>query len=435
MTLLEDYKEEPRPPRWAAMSPDGKTIVFARNHNLFMMDAENYAKALKKADDTTIVETQLTTDGEEHNSYGRTQREILQLREQEQQQQRQQEEREDEGDQQETERDEDDKNARIPSVAIIWSRDSNKFVLVRRDARKVGDLWVIDALATPRPKLESYRYAMPGEKHIPQSEMHVFDRTTKQRVTIKEDRFADQTVSIATMPQPNNIQRDPRRPIAAQWLSDSPGKLYFSRLSRDQHRLDVLVADTATGDVKPLLEERLNTYVESKPLRLVNNGSELIFWSERDGWGHFYLYDAATGALKNRITEGEFVATAIEGVDEKARVLYLSAGGREKGEDPYYTHLYRVGFDGTGLKLLNPGDASHSVSVTESAKYFVDNGSRVNGSPKSSLFDTLGNPYFQTNVAGIYAIGDVIPGLMLAHKAEDEGVAAVEMMAGQAETP
>ena len=135
--------------------------------------------------------------------------------------------------------------------------------------------------------------------------------------------------------------------------------------------------------MKTLIEERLNTYVESKPLRLVNNGTELFFWSERDGWGHFYLYDAATGALKNRITEGEFVATAIEGVDDKARVLYFSAGGREKGEDPYYTHLYRVGFDGTGLKLLNPGDASHNVSVTESAQFFVDNASRVNGAPES----------------------------------------------------
>jgi dipeptidyl-peptidase-4 len=391
VTLLDDYKEEPRPPRWVSLSPDGKTVVFVRNHNLFMMDADNYAKALKKADDASIVEVQLTTDGEEHYSYGRTAREIQQQREQEQQQ-RQQEEREDnEGDQQDQEREGTDKNARMPAINLVWSRDSNKFSLVRRDARKVSDLWVINALSTPRPTLESYRYAMPGEANIPQSEMHVFDRTSKQRVTMKTNRFVDQTLNIATMPQPNNIQRDPRRPVPAQWLSDSPGKLYFSRLSRDQHRLDVCVADTATGEVTTLIEERLNTYVESKPLRLVNGGAELIFWSERDGWGHFYLYDATTGALKNRITDGEFVTTGIEGVDEKARALYFSAGGREKGEDPYYTHLYRVGFDGSGLKLLNPGNASHSVSVTESARFFVDNSSRVDGAPESTLFDTLGN--------------------------------------------
>ena len=135
----------------------------------------------------------------------------------------------------------------------------------------------------------------------------------------------------------------------------------------------------------------MNTYIESKPLRLAGNGSELIFWSERDGWGHFYLYDAATGALKNRITEGEFVTTSLEGIDEKTRVVYLTAAGREKGEDPYYTHLYSVGLDGTGMKLLAPGDASQSAIVSESNRYFVTNSSRVDTAPESILYDTLGN--------------------------------------------
>ena len=40
--------------------------------------------------------------------------------------------------------------------------------------------------------------------------------------------------------------------------------------------------------------------------------------------------------------------------------------------------------------------------------------------------------HFATNVAGIYAIGDVIAGPMLAHKAEDEGIAVAEILAGQA---
>jgi dipeptidyl aminopeptidase/acylaminoacyl peptidase len=389
ITLLEEDPHEARPPRWAAFSPDGKTIVFARKDNLFMMDAENFAKAVKKADDTSIVETQLTKDGEEHYSYGRTQREIQNQREQEQQQRQQQEE--DDGIQQEEERDMTDPTGRMPAVNLIWSRDSNKFALVRRDARKVADLWVINALAQPRPTLETYRYAMPGEANIPQSEIHVFDRNSRQRVLIKDDRFTDQTVQIATRSVPANVQRDPRRPLPAEWLSDSPGKLFFTRQSRDQHRLDVVVADTATGDVKPLIEERLNTYVESKPLRLVNGESELIFWSERDGWGHFYLYDASTGALKNRITEGEYVTTSIENVDDKARVLYFSAAGREKGEDPYYTHLYRVNLDGSGLKILNPGDATHQVSVSESARFFVNNAARVDRAPSSVLLDILGN--------------------------------------------
>ena len=275
LTLLEDDPHDPRPPRWASFSPDGNTVVFSRKENLYMMDAANFAKAVTKADDASIVETQLTTDGEEHYSYGRSQRDIQNQREQEQQQQQQQQQDNDGGGQDNEERDRDDPTGRMPTVNLVWSRDSNKIALIRRDSRKVADLWVINALGQPRPTLESYRYSMPGEANIPQSELHVFDRTSKQRVAIKEDRFADQGVQIATMPQPNNIQRDPRRPVPAQFLSTDAGKLYFTRLSRDQRRLDVVVADTATGEVKTLIEERLNTYVESKPLRLVNNGAEI----------------------------------------------------------------------------------------------------------------------------------------------------------------
>ena len=391
VTLIDDYKEEPRLPRWAAVSPDGNTIVFARNHNLFMMDKANWEKAQKNAADSTIVESQLTKDGEEHYSYAQT----IGAAQREQEQQQQLEENEGGGGQQEAERETTDRNARVRSVGIVWSQDSKKFSLVRRDSRKVSDLWVINSLATPRPTLETYRYAMPGEENIPQSEVYVFDVAAKAGVRLKADRFKDQTLSVATKPQRAGAGRGGQqaagaRPVPAQWLSDSSSKLYITRLSRDMHKLDVAVADTATGDVKPIIEERLNTYVESKPLRLVNNGSELIFWSERDGWGHFYLYDANTGALKNRITEGEFVTTSLEAVDEKTRQVYITAAGREKGEDPYYTHLYRVGLDGTGMKLLNPGDASHSISLAESNRYFVNNASRVNGAPESVLYDAAG---------------------------------------------
>ena len=397
VTLLEDFKPEPRQLRWASMSPDSKTVLFARNHNLYMMDAESYAKALKNPNDTTIVEVQLTTDGED--TYGFSSRSGGRGNQDDQQQQQQQ----DDEQQQEQREDVDAKNARVAAVATVWSRDSGKFALVRRDVRLVKDLWVINPLANPRPTLETYRYAMPGEEHTPQSEIFVFDVKSRTRVKIKADRFQDQTVNIATKPQRpvagagrggggGGGAAGPQTPPRPQeWLYEGSDKLYFTRLSRDMHRLDVCVADSATGEIRPLIEERLNTYIESKPLRLAGNGSELIFWSERDGWGHFYLYDAATGALRNRITEGEFVTTSIEGIDEKARVVYLTAAGRERGEDPYYTHFYRVGLDGSGMKLLAPGDASQSAIVSESNRYFVTNSSRVDTAPESILYDTLGN--------------------------------------------
>jgi dipeptidyl aminopeptidase/acylaminoacyl peptidase len=390
VTYLEDYKEPARQPRWASISPDKKTVVFARSHNLYLMDAANYEKAQKSATDASIVEVQLTKDGEEHYSYGRTvsgaEREI----------ERQQQEQQDEGEQQEGERESTDKNARVPAVNIVWARDSSRFALIRRDSRTVKDLWVINSLAQPRPTLETYRYAMPGEENIPHSEMYVFDVASKAGMRLKADRFKDQSLGIPTRPQRALAggrgggrggagQTTPPRP--AEWLADSGSKIYITRQSRDLHKFDICIADTATGEVTPIVEERLNTYIETKPPRLVNNGADLVFWSERDGWGHLYLYDANTGALKNRITEGEFVVTSIDAVDDTLRHIYFTAAGREKGEDPYYTHLYRAGFDGSGLKLLNPGDASHTASLSESNRYFVDNASRVDTVPDASLYD------------------------------------------------
>jgi dipeptidyl aminopeptidase/acylaminoacyl peptidase len=413
VTLLEDHRPDPRPLRWASLSPDGKTVLFVRNHNLYMMDAENYAKAQKNANDSTIVEVQITTDGEEYYGYGvrsggRSNQDDQQQQQQQQQDDEQQQEQREEG---------DAKNLRVAPVAVAWARDSSRFSLVRRDVRKVKDLWVINPLSNPRPTLETYRYAMPGEENTPQSEIYVFDVKSKSRVKVKADRFQDQTVNVATKPQPPGAgggrgggggaggAQTPPRP--QEWLDESSGKLYFTRLSRDMHRLDVCVADTSTGDVRTIVEERLNTYIESKPLRLAGGGSEVVFWSERDGWGHYYLYDAATGALKNRITEGEFVTTSLESIDDKARVAYITAAGREKGEDPYYTHLYRVGLDGTGLKLLNAGDASQSASVSESNRYFVVNSSRVDAAPESILYDTMGNVVLKLETPDLSALKEM----------------------------
>jgi dipeptidyl aminopeptidase/acylaminoacyl peptidase len=391
LELIDDDYRAPRRPRWASFSPDRKTIVFARNHNLYMMDADSYALAEKKPDDPAIKEVQLTKDGEEHYSFARA------AAQGGGQQEEQQDEQEGEGG---AGQEADQKNARVPAIALVWSKDSKKFAASRRDQRKVADLWVINSLAQPRPRLETYRYAMPGEANIAQTEILVFDRDTKALVKLKADRFKDQRLSIATAPTrgggggggrgggggqaPGQDQPPP------MWLSDSSDKLYIERTSRDLKKHDVCLASPDTGEVKVLVEERLNTYIETKPLRLAGSGQDLVFWSERTGWGHYYLYDANTGALKNPITSGEFVVTALTGIDDKARAAFLTAVGREAGEDPYYPHLYRVGLDGSGLKLLNPGDASHAASLSESNRYFVDNVSRVNGTPSAALYDAMG---------------------------------------------
>ena len=347
-----------------------------------MMDAENYAKALKNADDTTIVEVaaddrrrgalQLRPHGSAKSRTSASRSSNSSSNSRRTSGEQQQDDRARHG---------PTRTRRMPAVNVdLVARLEQVRAGPPRLAQGQGPLGHQRAGAARARRSRRYRYAMPGEENIPQSEIYVFDRNSKQRVTVKADRFKDQTRADRRPCRSATTSSAIRGgPIPAQWLSDAPDKLYFTRLSRDLHRLDVCVADTATGEVKPLIEERLNTYIESKPLRLVNGGAELIFWSERDGWGHFYLYDAATGALKNRITEGRVRHDRRSRASTTRRAsLYLTAAGREKGEDPYYTHLYRVGLDGTGHEAAQPRRrVARGRRVANRARFFVDNSSRV----------------------------------------------------------
>jgi dipeptidyl-peptidase-4 len=386
VSRLDNVEPMRKKPLWASVSPDEKTVVFARGHNLYLMDAVNYAKALKKAGDTTIIETQLTTDGVEKFSYARR---ILPEQEDELK-------KEDKGDTNKA-------GIRSPAIIVHWSKDSKKFAVVRQDDRKIPDFWVIHSLANPRPTLESYPYPLPGEDAMPISQIEILDVSAKQLVVVQAKNFPEQELRLADAPL---LERDreelreeqegnqegapmPLSRVSPRWLSDTSDKLYFISTNRDFRKVDVCVADTATGASKTLIEERSNVWLSVKPLRLTGNGQELIWWSERDGWGHYYLFDA-TGKLKNQITSGEYVTDQIASLDEKSRTLYFTANGRERNEDPYYTHLYRIGLDGSGLQLLTPGNFSHAFSSPDSGKYFEDTYSRVDTAPKSILLDAQG---------------------------------------------
>jgi dipeptidyl-peptidase-4 len=396
LTRLDNIEPPGKKPMWASVSPDEKKVVFARGFNLYLMDAENYAKAQKKAGDASIVETQLTTDGVEKYSYAR----VL-LPEQEEQLKK--------GNKGDTNK----AGVRTPAVTIHWSKDSKKFALEREDNRKVGDFWVIHSLTNPRPILEARSYPLPGEANIPVSEIDILDIASKERVVAQPKIFVDETLQISDAPQTERDREELRQEqeenrenptpltrVSPRWVSDTSDKLYFTSRSRDFRRSEVCVADSSTGKTTKLIEERSNVWISLKPLRLVDNGKELVWWSERDGWGHYFLYDGA-GKLKNQITAGEYVTDQIVSLDEKARVLYFTANGRESGEDSYYLHLYRIGLDGGGLKLLTPGNFTHAVSAPDSGKYFADTYSRVDTVPKSTLLDAQGAQLTELETADV----------------------------------
>ena len=379
---LTDFKKPKRFPRWASVSPDGQTVLFAKNYNLYWMDRANLDKAIKNEDDSTIVEHKITSDGVEYFEYGSS------------------------GNETNVEK-EKNKNKRKPAFAF-WSPDSKHFVLARNDNRNVKELWVINSVAEPRPTLETYKYHMPGEKEAPVTYVMLFNNATKTPKELHIKQYKDQTVAPWSRPSLESQRDDDYRPLV--WLGTND-KFYFNRTSRDLKRVDVCEVDIKTGEVKPLIQENMNTYVELRRLGVVNGGQELIHWSERDGWAHFYLYDGA-GKLKNQITSGSFHCEDIVGIDEKKRVLYFSANGREANEDPYYLHLYRVNFDGSGLRLLNPGEFEHDMSMNDNSKYFVNTYSRVNTAPKSALYNTEGRKIMDLETAdlsNLFAAGYKFP--------------------------
>jgi dipeptidyl-peptidase-4 len=161
-----------------------------------------------------------------------------------------------------------------------------------------------------------------------------------------------------------------------QWSPDST-HLAFVSTSRDHRAENFRIADASTGDVRDVFNEVTETPFESGNGRVnwryLPATNELIWFSERDNWGHLYLYDLQTGKVKQQITTGEWNVTQVLRMDEKNRVLYFLGVGREKGRDPYFIHFYSIHFDGSSLKLLTPEDATHDVSLSPDGPFFEDN--------------------------------------------------------------
>ena len=370
LSEIPNYLAPDNHPAWASVSPDGQTIVYGRKHNLYKITRAEYQKILEarrgktgaaadSADWKVVVqETQLTSNGEKDYSWMAS----------------------DFG-----ETDEDARKAadRRKRADITWARDSKRFTAERDDRRKVGELWVIRSVGNKRPQLETYKYDMPGEVNVSQPEIGIYDLAAQQLTMVKVAAFKDQQIGLFNARQ--FIYPDSDEPRRQLWLSPGSNEVWFWRRSRDQHKVDVCVADAATGEVRVVLEERLNTYVEQRRLELLKSG-DLLWWSERDGWAHLYRF-GPDGKLKNRLTEGPFAVAGIDGIDETKGLVYFSAHGRESGEDPYYAHLYRIGLDGTGLTLLNPGNSDQQSVIGESNRFAVTTYSRVNSVPGSSLID------------------------------------------------
>ncbi len=320
------------------LSPDGKRAAFIRDYNLWVRDV------------ATKQETQLTTDGEKDFGYAT-----------------------------------DNAGWKSGDGPILrWSEDGKKIATFKDDQRKVGEMY----LATTNvghPELHAWKYPLPGDSVIPMITRVIIDVDEPKVIVL-------------------NVPPDPHRATLSDdiassgtfddvdWTADD-AQLAFVSTSRDHKIEKVRLADAATGTVREIFTETAPTQYESGrntiDWRYLQHTNEFIWYSERDNWGHLYLYDATTGKVKNQITTGSWLVSKLERVDEKKRVIYFLAAGKEPG-CPYYNYLYKVDFDGKHLTLLTPEPGNHTVTFSPGGEYFVDTYSSPEAMPVTVLRNAAG---------------------------------------------
>jgi dipeptidyl aminopeptidase/acylaminoacyl peptidase len=254
---------------------------------------------------------------------------------------------------------------------ILWSPDSTRLVALRTKKGDDRKVYLIESSPQEQlqPKLESYDYLKPGDR-IPIQAPHLFDVAARTAVP----------VSDALFPRPWSLSE-------LRWSNDSK-HFTFLYNQRGHQALRVVSVDARTGEARAIVDEESKTFIDysGKLLyRRFDDTHELLWMSERDGYNHLYLYDADTGAVKNQVTRGEWVVRSVDWVDEKQRQIWFFAGGVRPGQDPYYLHLCRVGFDGTGFTVLTEGDGTHMVEFSPDHRFFVDTWSRVDQPPVTEL--------------------------------------------------
>jgi dipeptidyl aminopeptidase/acylaminoacyl peptidase len=355
------------------ISPDGKKAAFIKEYNLWVRDL------------ATGKETQLTTDGVKDFGYAT-----------------------------------DNAGWKHSDRAILaWSPDSRKIASFQQDQRNAGDMYLVTT-NVGHPVLKTWKYPLPGDKEI----------ATIQRVIIEVD--VPKVIRLQVAP-------DPHRATLSDDISSGGGfddvnwsedgtKLAFVSTNRDHKEEKVRIADAATGAVREIFGEKVATQYESGRAaidwRYLPKSNEIIWYSERDNWGHLYLYDAGTGQLKNQITKGDWVVSRLMKVDEKKRLLYFTAAGRES-ENPYFNQLYRIGFDGSHLELLTPEAGNHQISLSPSEDYFIDTWSKPDMAPVCVLRNLEGKEIValeKTDISRLMATGwkPAIPFSVKAHDGQTD---------------
>ncbi|MDZ7756924.1 S9 family peptidase [Rhodohalobacter sp.] len=335
-----------------SLSPDGSKVAFIRDYNLWIRDL------------ASGNETQLTFDGEENYGYATNNAGW-------------------------TKRD---------APVLLWSPDSKRIATFQQDSRNVKNMNLVST-AIGHTELQQWKYPLPGDEHIFMVERVVINLDGDEPELVRLDVEPDYQRSTIT----DHIAARDGTLLDAEWSSDSE-MLAFVSVSRDHKEAHLQIADPNTGEVTSVLDERQDTFFESGinsiSWRYLKDSNEFVWWSQRDNWGHLYLYDANSGSLKNQITTGNWNVREVSHIDEQNRVIYFIGSVREQG-DPYFQYLYKINFDGSGLTLLTPGMANHDTSLNVDHGLLVDTYSTPDSPPVTVVRDLDGNELMELAEADI----------------------------------
>jgi dipeptidyl-peptidase-4 len=272
---------------------------------------------------------------------------------------------------------------------VSWSPNSKKIATQQQDERNVGEMYLVTT-AVGHPTLRVSKFPLPGDSVM--AMLH--------RVVIDVDR-----ATVTRLRMPPDFHRgtlgDDIRMGDYVWSPDA-SKLAIASVARDHKKAWLSVADVATGAVRKVYEEVVQTQYEGRAQwQVLWSTNEFVWYSDRDNWGQLYLYDLNTGALKNKITTGEGPLMSIARFDERSRTVWFTANGREKGQDPYFSHLYRVKLDGSGLVSLTPSDGHHIAQLSPDGRFVIDTYSKPDVPPVVELRDGDGKLVMSLETADI----------------------------------
>ena len=326
-SLLKE--EEKRPDRWRrreeapvpVVSPDKKWEAYVKDNNLYLSPVRD-----EKEKDKPKEEIALTMDGTA--------------------------------------------NLRYDGWSIIWSPDSRKLATVKvRDVQERRIPLIESSPSSQKqPILQWRNYAKPGDV-LPVYLPVLFDVEARKQMALNVTPYENQFYLNLT-----------------GWREDSRA-FTFEFNQRGHQRYVIGEVSAADGSIRHLVDEQTKTFIYyyNNYRYDLDDGKELLWISERDGWRHLYLIDGTSGQVKQQVTKGEWVVRQVDYVDETNRVVYFTASGFNKGEDPYNLHYCRINLDGTGFTDMTPENGNHRVTFSADRSYFTDVYSRPDLPPVSQL--------------------------------------------------